>query len=283
MKRKSVIERGNYGFILENMVSFSDIPFLMASLSLLVVFFSPLLCLARPKRKNITQVVHRSTVENLWFPFNNKTNPECRLYTVDCSELVLKIHLTKGGHWYEMVYTSLFGDYIDIKSRAPPTPFTLSSCESNESYALPSPFMLANLSSSNLLTVLKCSHSPVLSTLPRDFYHSNCRDYDIYYTLSNFCSSPFPPQCSMIQLPGYEQTPDREISSLPLVNLEVHVNRYCYDCYNHKKGYCQINYDKDNLYCGIPERKGTYIRACDHVLFTYMTRENKHSFEFQRS
>lgn len=49
VKRKSVIERGNYGFILENMVSFSDIPFLMAAVSLLVVFFLSSLVLSLPE------------------------------------------------------------------------------------------------------------------------------------------------------------------------------------------------------------------------------------------
>ena len=134
-----------------------------------------------------------------------------------------------------MDHISPNGDYVSIISGAPLAPFD--PCKANESCALPSPYMISNLSTSNLLTVFKCSHSLGNTTTPSGFKLSTCGDDDIYYTLSNNSTSPFPPQCSMFQLPGYEQTAHHNISSLSIFTLDLRVNNDCCRCYRNE-GLC---------------------------------------------
>ncbi|GMN38627.1 hypothetical protein TIFTF001_007858 [Ficus carica] len=77
-------------------------------------------------------------------------------------------------------------------------------------------------------------------TTPSGFKLSTCGEDDIYYTLSNISTSPFPPECSMFQLPGYNLTPDSKISSLPVFTLDVRVSLDCYHCYR-KEGQCRFS------------------------------------------
>ncbi|EXB77537.1 putative serine/threonine-protein kinase [Morus notabilis] len=194
-------------------------------------------------------------------PFRNNSNSKCGLYTVDCSEPVPKIQLKEGGYWYELDDISRHGHHMAIKSGAPPAPFADISCESKDSFALPSPSMISNLSTTYLLTVFNCSQNSGIH-VPAGFDHTPCRDYDIYYTLSNISFSAFTPHCSMIQLPGYFQTPKHDpkhgISNSPLIILEVHVNDFCRRCYS-MQGLCKPM-DKDKFIClNAEKKKGIYL------------------------
>ena len=244
------------------MVSYSVLPFLiMASLSLLVVFFlTPLLLLlssaeGKKHHPGPCPPFPCGKLGNFSPPFRNNTKSDCGLYTVDCSESVPKVQLKKGGHWHKIEHISPYGDSISIKSGAPPAPFD--PFKANDSYALPSPSMMSNLSSSNLLTIFNCSHSLGISTFPRDLSHTSCRDYDIYYTLSNISTSPFPPQCSMFQLPGYEQTLYHNISRVPIFTLDVRVSIDCHHCYR-KEGLCRFSAIDHTFSCFETEENGMH-------------------------
>ncbi|XP_024023247.1 LEAF RUST 10 DISEASE-RESISTANCE LOCUS RECEPTOR-LIKE PROTEIN KINASE-like 1.1 isoform X2 [Morus notabilis] len=228
----------------------------MASLSLLVMFFlSPL-----PLLSSAEEQIHHPACPpfrcgkfgDILPPFRNNSNSKCGLYTVDCSEPVPKIQLKEGGYWYELDDISRHGHHMAIKSGAPPAPFADISCESKDSFALPSPSMISNLSTTYLLTVFNCSQNSGIH-VPAGFDHTPCRDYDIYYTLSNISFSAFTPHCSMIQLPGYFQTPKHGISNLPLIILDVNVNDFRRRCYS-MQGLCKPK-DKDKFICLNAEKK----------------------------
>ncbi|GMN38620.1 hypothetical protein TIFTF001_007857 [Ficus carica] len=244
------------------MVSYSVSPFvIMASRSLLVLFFlfSLLVLLSSAEEKKHHPVPCTpfpcGKLGNFSPPFRSNTKSDCGLYTVDCSESVPNLQLKEGGYWYEIDHISPYGDSISIKNGVPPQPFD--PCKANENYALPSPSMISNLSTSNLLTIFNCSHSLDIRTTPSGFKLSTCGDDVIYYTLSNNSTSPFLPKCSMFQLPGYNLTPDSKISSLPVFTLDVRVSLDCYHCYR-KEGLCRFSAIDHKFSCSETEENGLH-------------------------
>lgn len=150
---------------------------------------------------------HCGKLGHIDFPFNNKTNPECGLYTVDCKEPIQKIQLKKGGHWFQ-IYNISPANSIFINIEELHKPFDSHSCKSFESLTLPSPSLVSNIL--HTTTMFNCSKGSlgINSSLYR-----TCEDYELYY---NNTFNPSSPQCSTLQLP-------RD-------HLDIQANRHCFNC-----------------------------------------------------
>ncbi|XP_062110062.1 LEAF RUST 10 DISEASE-RESISTANCE LOCUS RECEPTOR-LIKE PROTEIN KINASE-like 1.1 isoform X6 [Humulus lupulus] len=170
------------------------------------------------------------------FPFNNMSNPECGVVTVDCSEDMSKIQFKDGGH-----------------------------CSSNSSI-----FLLINETSSKLYN---CSHSHHTPSPLIDYNQTKCGDYDFYCNPPN-TSFPYEQQCQNIMLPfplplplppppPYSiPLPPRPPYSIPPppppppsinITFQVQTNPVCLGCLS-RGGKCD-NINVNQVQCIVP-RKG---------------------------
>ncbi|KAL5553091.1 hypothetical protein UlMin_040492 [Ulmus minor] len=181
------------------------------------------------------------------FPFNNKTNPDCGLYPVDCKEeegkLTPKIQFRKGGHWFKTESISQLQDSVIINDGGLNISLDLCSFEIIERFALPSHSVISNVAAPNLSTLFKCNRSLAIHA-PPGFIPISCKDYDIYYTNhSDIGQLLFQPECSMIQIPPiHHDLPGNHAINFSIrFDLEVNVNFDCRSCFNSKGGLCKTD------------------------------------------
>ena len=211
------------------------------------------------------------------FPFNNKTNPECGLFTVDCPdnnhpELIPKIQLKGGGHWYQ-AYRISQADSVSICDTVPTFYGDSHPCESIRNFSLPgsSPMFSYDLEGT-FLTLFNCSQSLGISK-PIEFNRISCGDYEIYYNPQNQ-SFPFEQQCSIIQFPLAlpvpipEEFSDPHLKECPVskFTFEVKVSHDCSRC--HSAGGKRWANSQNRFEC-LNERKRIYIYITYHLLFFF--------------
>ncbi|CAL5396605.1 unnamed protein product [Camellia sinensis] len=159
------------------------------------------------------------------FPFSNDTYPRCGLCTVNCSELVPKLHFWSMEERYE-VEEFLNDEAVNL---------------------LPHPTPSVSYTISPNLTLFKCptnsNSKPQLQTEVYSF--SNCSGYTLYYTDPNQ-HTPTPTNlssdCVVIQLPMLPSIRNQTVSDLfSLLAYEftigLHVSKECNGC-RHNEGQC---------------------------------------------
>ena len=243
----------------------------MASVFILVMFFlSPLVILSSSAEEKKyypdCQPFPCGHLGPVRFPFNNTTNPECGMFTVNCSENIQRIQLKEGGHWYKIESISQ-ADSIIIDDIVPPFYLSPNPCESIRRFSLPrnSSVFSYNIIQGNISTLFNCSHSLGIS-IPEDFNQNRCGDYKICYNLQNL-TFPYEKQCSTIQLPlqVIEEHPDPHPKGFPppiRFTFEVHISHDCWNCHQ-RGGKCGTD-SKNQFECS-KEQKGIYIRVNEHA------------------
>ncbi|XP_062110045.1 LEAF RUST 10 DISEASE-RESISTANCE LOCUS RECEPTOR-LIKE PROTEIN KINASE-like 2.4 isoform X1 [Humulus lupulus] len=190
------------------------------------------------------------------FPFNNMTNPECGVVTVDCSEDISKIQFKDGGHWFGIDSINQ-ADYIFVKETVP-LPYLNSPdyCKLINDFSFPSStnssiFLLANEKS---LKLYNCSHSLHTPSPLRDLNQTTCGDYDFYCNPPNM-SFPFEQQCQNIMLPfSLPLPPLYSIPPPPSINItfQVQTNPVCLGCIS-RGGKCD-NINVNQVQCIVPQK-----------------------------
>ncbi|KAF3431910.1 hypothetical protein FNV43_RR26646 [Rhamnella rubrinervis] len=179
-------------------------------------------------------------------------------YPVDCREPNNpKIQLKKEGHWYKLAGISQ-ADSIFISDTELQNEVKFGRCKSLESFGLPSPSWLTNVTSRRTLSLFKCNHSFHNITSPIAFYNTTCGDYNIYYytnTTHLIYNNSFPsfPQhnCSFIQFPAPDHTgnPNNFSSFLPAdFLLQVLINIDYLQC-RHEPHHCLFDFKSQTHYC----------------------------------
>ncbi|XP_062110036.1 LEAF RUST 10 DISEASE-RESISTANCE LOCUS RECEPTOR-LIKE PROTEIN KINASE-like 1.1 [Humulus lupulus] len=184
------------------------------------------------------------------FPFNNKTNPECGVFTVDCSQEKSKIQLKEGGHWYAIENISQ-ADSIVVKETTllSKSDFT-NDCHIINNFSIPSSksslFFFYNLTAKKTSTLYNCSDS--LGNAPsKDFHQTNCRDSDFYSNPRNI-SFPLEQQCPIVTLPFPFPLPHHEHHQLSIDFIfQVQISPYCWAC--HLNGGKCHNENENRLQC----------------------------------
>ncbi|KAF3431918.1 hypothetical protein FNV43_RR26654 [Rhamnella rubrinervis] len=203
---------------------------------------------------------------NIRFPFYSsasKVAASCRFYQVNCTvHDQPTIQLKEGGHWYGIVNMSqgesvfINGkdilNYLEYSSSG-------SSCESLESFGLPEPSAISDVSSPEILSVFKCnsnSTSPHNFTSPQHFYNTSCGDYNIFYNTTpaddNDYNSFPKDRCSFIQLPAasnHNGNPN-DLSSLlgDKILIELDINYVCVQCERRGRA-CLFHDEKQYHFC----------------------------------
>lgn len=236
----------------QKMVDFPNFTFLMSSALLLLMFFiSPLVCLAQERRSHSRcSPFSCGKLGSIEFPFNNVTNPECGMFTIDCSDGIPKIQLKEEGHWYQI--ESIFqSDAVVINDTAPAIELDFNSCQSIKTFSLPSfsPPLFSYRFTGSSVTLFNCSHSLGIPP-PKDFQQTSCGDYDVYYHRQNL-TFPFKKQCSTIQLP----VPAPLDHHLTRFTFEANLKDECYRCH-YKGGKCKNN--PQNQFCSLNITRGRY-------------------------
>ncbi|KAF3431908.1 hypothetical protein FNV43_RR26644 [Rhamnella rubrinervis] len=239
----------------------------MASVSLLFTIFilTHLVLLYTAEedpRHEICPPFHCKVLGSIGFPFYNISQQDqdhCDgAYAVDFREPYHpKIRLKEGGHWYNVTRISQ-ADSIFINDTELQNEVKFGRCKSLESFGLPSPSWLTNVTSRRTLSLFKCNHSFHNITSPIGFYNSTCGDYNIYYytnTTHLIYNNSFPsfPQhnCSFIQLPASDHTgnPNDFFSYLPAnFLLQVLINADCVEC-RHEPHRCLFDFKSQTHYC----------------------------------
>ncbi|XP_028077691.1 LEAF RUST 10 DISEASE-RESISTANCE LOCUS RECEPTOR-LIKE PROTEIN KINASE-like 1.1 [Camellia sinensis] len=178
------------------------------------------------------------------FPFSNDTYPRCGLCTVNCSELVPKLHYWWIEERYE-VKEFLNDEAVNVRDKL----ISSNSCDIFSTLLLPHPTPSISYTISPNLTLFKCptysnSSKPQLQTEVYNF--SNCPGYTVYYTDPNQ-HTPTPANlssdCVAIQLPMLPSIRNRSVSDLFSLwayefTIGLHVSKECTEC-RHNGGQCR--------------------------------------------
>ena len=184
----------------------------MASISLFVFFaLSHLLLLHSAEEENSLYLYcspfHCGKFGNISFPFDNSKYPFCGGFlAVDCDGTPPTIQLGWSGRQYDVInisYSNTTQSTTRIKDLSLSDHLNSRKCEFLTNLTFPSfPSISYEITSPNQ-TLFKCNHTLPI-TLPTNFTHRRCGDYNIYYSHSNHSSPTSPSECSIIQLPQRE-------------------------------------------------------------------------------
>uniref|UniRef100_A0A803PIC6 Protein kinase domain-containing protein n=1 Tax=Cannabis sativa TaxID=3483 RepID=A0A803PIC6_CANSA len=184
------------------------------------------------------------------FPYNNKTNPECGVFTVDCSEENKpKIQLKEEGHWYAIKNISQANSILIEDTTSLPSSNFANDCETINSFALPrrnSSLFSYNLTAENSLTFYNCSHSVGLEDFGQIKCRGRDRDYDLF--LYKNISSPMKQQCPMIELPLPTSRHHEHDPFSILFTFQAQISFDCASCHFLKGGKCYNN-EQNQLVC----------------------------------
>ena len=140
----------------------------------------------------------------LRFPFNNKTNPDCGLCTVEnCTEEAPQIQLERGGRHFKV--KNIQSDTIVIQDEQLQEHLNNGICELIDNITSShSPFVsFMPVPTLTVLTLFKCHRSHNIDLIT-EYNYTSCQDYIIHYNHSNHIPptpTPPPPGCSIIQYP----------------------------------------------------------------------------------
>ncbi|XP_059434527.1 LEAF RUST 10 DISEASE-RESISTANCE LOCUS RECEPTOR-LIKE PROTEIN KINASE-like 1.1 [Corylus avellana] len=200
----------------------------------------------------------------LGFPFANRTNPECGVFTIECRDNAPPmIQLEDRGRQYEVLSISPDNTTIRIKYEWPgeqlqhPAAPAPDECEFLHNLTFHSSSFVSFEFSPNQ-TFFNCNRTLNISH-PTNFKKISCNDHDIYY---NGLSDSFPTSlsgCSIIQLPKIPNLNpladyDNPFELLAVeFDLKPNVSDACYRCYR-RGGRCRPD-DKGELDCLVPEKE----------------------------
>ncbi|XLR01906.1 hypothetical protein S83_068104 [Arachis hypogaea] len=135
----------------------------------------------------------------------------------------------------------------------------------NTTYTLPPPSPLLSIYIEYNVTLFRCNHNLRIK-LPLDYGNLTCRDYDIYYDKIN--TSPtihdaggIFSHCSLLHFATKDAFNSTDVLSFVSseIALEVVLSPDCDDCFNHRRGQCQLDTNNE-FYCD----KGTLL--LNHLL-----------------
>ncbi|KAL4289099.1 hypothetical protein S245_068386 [Arachis hypogaea] len=124
----------------------------------------------------------------------------------------------------------------------------------NTTYTLPPPSPLLSIYIEYNVTLFRCNHNLRIK-LPLDFGNLTCRDYDIYYDKIN--TSPtihdaggIFSHCSLLHFATKDAINSTDVLSFVSseIALKVVLSPDCDDCFNHRRGQCQLDTNNE-FYC----------------------------------
>jgi hypothetical protein len=260
----------------------------MASLFLFVFFVLSHLLLLHSAQEEVEHtkncpLLRCGDLRPLGFPFANKTNPECGVFTIECrDDGSLTIQLEEGRRPYHVLGISQ-DNTIRIKDEwlGEQHPASVE-CESLNNLTITSSSFVS-FEFSPYQTFFKCNRTLNISP-PTNFKNISCNEHDIYY---NGSSDSFPTSlsgCSIIQLPKNPNQDRVAVDGHPFgllaveFNLKPNVSDACYQCYR-RGGRCKPG-DKGELDC-LGAEKGINIGITQQYLGIHIyLHENAYKFLF---